>query len=327
MVGLPFCCKSKVKSVDPSESSRARIHGTPTKKDETAESRLEKSWTAENMERIGRSSDAMDTERGLHSCIKDILGSDGSIGKKRTNSVEIRKCQSDSNLLDQVQALGPEFGIESNHLKSNLAAEPEHLRPLGRQVQVTRSLQDYLAEEKRKHLPTSNGVEKNHNNRESRSRHSQIRSHSGLSGTEKEKTRKEGHKDKSEILSRKTSASYSSFQNQEMETLKRRSVGHDERDSLEDILSEETSNQKYKEPKWEKWKDENNGKRKDGNRKIIKNEKCKEIAAFENASIKSGVKVLCKNESENMESINNVVIYDEAELELMEDIEREYLSK
>ena len=327
MVGLLFCCKSKAKKTDPSESSRARIHDTPVKKDEAAEAHLEKSWTAENIECIGRSYDAVDTDRGLYSCIKDILGSDRSIGKKLTNSVEIRKCQSDSNLLDQVQALGPEFATESNHLKSDSAAQPEFLRPIGRRVQVTRSLQDYLAEEKQKHLPSSNDVEKNHNNRVSRSRHSQSGSRSGLSGTEKEKKRKDRHEEKSDILNRKASQSYSSFHNQEMDMLKRRSIDDDEWDPLEDILSEGTSNQKYKEPKLERWKHENNRKRKDGNKKITDNEKGKEKTPSENESIESGVKVLCKNESEKRESINNAVIYDEAELELMEDIEREYLSK
>ena len=247
-----------------------------------------------------------------------ISGQKRGLERMQTDAVEARKCHSDSNVLDRVPSDGSTLDNEciSSGPGQTLAANPQGLAPLGRKIRISRSLQDYFEEAKRKHLPPLNGQKKNYKNNNKK------KGRSGLAFIRKRKKFKAASITDSNILKRNPrlwDASYPKMRYPEMSSFKRQSLGNEDWNSIEDILSVDVSGNSFQAPTLVEPCESDTVKQ-------TNNERSERRPLMDVAEKHKDSGPNCEFIQEIMENkfTATTVIYDEAELELMEDIEKEY---
>ena len=330
---FPFCAKTKVKRIKPLKQSAGRINVLQAKKDDKTEPNAQKvgeiSSNCEDFEYVVCSYDTLDTERGLSSCVQDIFGSMKACGRSQADCDAVCSCQSESNLSEQVLKNGTSFHGEGRQSSQKSATKLQELATLGRKIQVSRSLQDYIGEAKRKHLPPLHGLKKSHCRDSDRTRG--LKSIRGKAGSGILLLKKKEKVEDSFILQagsdpfkrsvKLLDASFPRMLYPEMTALNRGSLDQEDWSSIEDILSIDLSTHSFQKPNNTKSGKGDVVRKRDSGFGFSRGKMSTDDVDKEKDSV-------CHSNSKHghveLESRNNAVSYDESELELMENIEKQF---
>ena len=316
---FPFCCAIDVKRIKTSQVTPGQIEDSL--QGETAPPRSQGMSVSHRKDRdvelVVRNSDAMVTERESTSCKHDILESSRASGRLQIDFVEARDCQSESNLIVPIENDGCRLDDKNKLSCQNFAAYPRCPTLLGPNIQVFRSLPEIFQEAKRKHLPPLKSLRKDRNKYRRENARPRLL-------FIKNKNRLEDHfaidNDTLKRDTRNWDEFYPRMHYPEMNSYKSRSVDQDDWKSIEDILSMDLSSDSSKVPKWRETGS-------DSTTKKIEDKRSKVGSSLDVTEKERNSSVYFRNKNEMEETKYNIsdVIYDDSELELMKDIEREFL--
>ena len=316
---FPLCCNINVKRIKTSQVTAGRIEESLQANSAQSKSqKISKPCSKDrDIELAARNSDVMVTGRGSTSCKNDILPSSRAPGRLQIDSFEARNCQRDSSLSEQVTNDGSRFDDKNKLPRQVSAIIPRCLTPLGPNIQASRSLQDFFEEAKRKHLPPLKCLRKDRSkNRRGKGRPKLL----FIKKMNKFEDHRMIEKDTLKKNLRNWDVLYPRMHYPEKSSFKRESIDQDNWNSIEDILSLDLSNHSFEEPKWGITVKDSTKKKRDDEMS-----KAKSSMDGTEKGKDSSVNSRTKNKLEEKKVNTRDVTYDEHELELMEDIEREFL--